>query len=247
VIPLHDDNPTRRQPVMTIALIIACVGVYFVIQPTPFASTLADARFDLRHAAIPVELLHHAPLTACQFAARNCGRGGAATAYAPGKHVYVAIVTSMFLHGSVLHLLGNLLFLWVFGNNVEDRLGRIRYLVFYLAAGIVATVGYTLANPSSATPLLGASGAIAGVMGAYLIWYPRARVLTLISIIPLRVPAWIVLVGWFVLQFFTGPNSSVAWMAHVAGFVFGILVGLVLRQQGPPHSTRPLSAWPPPG
>jgi len=231
---------------MTVALIIACAVVYFVIQPTPFTSTQADALFDLRHAAIPVELLHHSPVTACQFAARNCARAGAATVFAPGKHVYLAIVSSMFLHGSVLHLLGNLLFLWVFGNNVEDRLGRIRYIVFYLAAGIVATVGYTLANPSSATPLLGASGAIAGVMGAYLVWYPRARVLTLISIIPLRIPAWVVLIGWFVLQFFTGPNSSVAWMAHVAGFVFGVLVGLVLRQQAPRHPTPPLSAWPPP-
>ena len=207
MIPLHDDNPTRRKAVMTVALIIACAVVYFVIQPTPFTSTRADALFDLRHAAIPVELLHHSPVTACQFAARNCARAGAATVFAPGKHVYLAIVSSMFLHGSVLHLLGNLLFLWVFGNNVEDRLGRIRYIVFYLAAGIVATVGYTLANPSSATPLLGASGAIAGVMGAYLVWYPRARVLTLISIIPLRIPAWVVLIGWFVLQFFTGPNS----------------------------------------
>ena len=246
MIPLHDDNPTRRQPVMTVALIIACVVVYFVVQPTPFASTRADTLFDFRHAAIPVELLHHSAVTACQIAANACSRPGGGVAVIPGKHVYLAIASSMFLHGSVLHLLGNLLFLWIFGNNVEDRLGRIRYIVFYVAAGIVATVGYTLANPSSATPLLGASGAIAGVMGAYLIWYPRARVLTLISIIPLRVPAWIVLIGWFVLQFFTGPNSSVAWMAHVAGFVFGVLVGLVMRRQAPHHPTPPLSAWPPP-
>jgi membrane associated rhomboid family serine protease len=242
VLPLRDDNPTRRPAVVTIALIVACALVYFFVQPTPTASTREDVRFDLSHAAIPVELHTGHPLTACQVSPGTCGAAGADAPLVPGKNVYLTLAESMFLHGSIVHLLGNVLFLWIFGNNVEDRLGRIRYLLFYLAAGAVAAIGYAVVNWSSASPLLGASGAIAGVMGAYLIWYPKARILTLLSILPLRLPAWVVLAGWFVLQFFTSPTSQVAWVAHVVGFVFGMVVALIVGRRTAPVA----AAWPPP-
>jgi membrane associated rhomboid family serine protease len=148
------------------------------------------------------------------------------------------VLTSLFLHGSWLHLLGNMLFLWVFGNNVEDRFGRLRYLLFYLACGVLATYGFALANPGSTEALIGASGAIAGVLGAYLILYPRARVWSLVPVlffIPLRLPAWLVLGLWFLLQWvFTvgyavSQAGSVAYLAHVLGFVTGVVVGLLVR------------------
>jgi membrane associated rhomboid family serine protease len=139
----------------------------------------------------------------------------------------------MFLHGSLLHIGGNMLFLWIFGNNVEDRFGHIPYLIFYLVAGVVATAVYVLFNPDSTAPLLGASGAIAGVMGAYLVLFPRAPIRTLILIPPIilwpRLPAWALLLFWFGSQFFISPGSGVAWVAHVGGFIFGALVGWAFR------------------
>jgi membrane associated rhomboid family serine protease len=150
----------------------------------------------------------------------------------------LSVLYSMFLHGGWLHLLGNMLFLWVFGNNVEDRLGRIRYLLFYLVCGYAAAYAFALVNPDSTQPLIGASGAIAGVLGAYLVLYPRARVWSLVPFllfIPLRLPAWLVLGLWFLLQwaysagFAVSQAGDVAYLAHVAGFLLGALLALPLR------------------
>jgi membrane associated rhomboid family serine protease len=153
------------------------------------------------------------------------------------KNVWLALVTSIFLHGSILHLAGNMLFLWVFGNNIEDHLGHVAYLVFYLAAGIIATAAHIAVQPDSTLPVVGASGAIAGVMGAYLVWFPRARVTTLIILIIIPIvtsmPAMWLLLLWFVSQFFTAADSSVAWVAHVAGFLLGVLVAALVRTSQP--------------
>jgi membrane associated rhomboid family serine protease len=148
----------------------------------------------------------------------------------------------MFLHSGWLHLLGNMLFLVVFGNNVEDRMRKLPFLLFYLACGYASAYGFALANPHSGTPLIGASGAISGVLGAYLVLYPRARVWSLVPFllfIPLRIPAWLVLGLWFLLQwaYSTGLASdgagSVAYLAHVIGFLAGVLTGLVIRAASP--------------
>ncbi|MFQ5558324.1 MAG: rhomboid family intramembrane serine protease, partial [Acidimicrobiales bacterium] len=140
---------------------------------------------------------------------------------------------SMFMHGSWMHLIGNMWFLWVFGNNIEDHMGALRYLAFYLSAGVVATAAHVLIQVDSTVPLVGASGAIAGVMGAYLVWFPWARVRTLLFlfVVPLwpRVPAAMLLVVWFALQFLTAEGSGVAWVAHVGGFVFGVAIALLAR------------------
>jgi membrane associated rhomboid family serine protease len=140
---------------------------------------------------------------------------------------------SMFLHGSWAHLLGNMLFLWIFGNNVEDRFGKARYAFFYLVCGVAAAGAHIATQASSTNPVIGASGAIAGVMGAYLVMFPHARILTLIVIIFfiqfVYLPAYVVLLGWFVIQFFTNPNTGVAVVAHIGGFIAGAGLALVAR------------------
>jgi membrane associated rhomboid family serine protease len=148
------------------------------------------------------------------------------------KSVYLALLTAMFLHGSTAHLAGNMLFLWVFGNNVEDRLGTLRYLALYLVGGVAATLGYAAVNARAPVPLIGASGAIAAVMGAYLVLFPRGRILTAIATAAFQVvyvPAAVVLVLFFVTQFLT-PDNEVAWEAHVAGMVAGFLGALALSR-----------------
>jgi membrane associated rhomboid family serine protease len=247
VIPLHDDNPTTRRPVVTIVLIALNLFVFALVQPHD--DTSAEAAFTYERAAIPCEISHGAPLTVDEATFGTCGGVGATSREIfPDKNVYLAALVSIFLHGSWLHVLGNMLFLWVFGNNVEDRLGPVGFLIFYLFVGVVATLGHVLADPSATIPVVGASGAIAGVMGAYLVFWPRARVHSLVFVVLIPLPAALVLGIWFVLQFGTDPNSNVAWVAHVAGFVAGVLVALVLRAASGP--LRPIAfpnPPPPPG
>jgi membrane associated rhomboid family serine protease len=252
VLPLSDDNPTSRTAVLTILIIVACTAIYFLWQPSPLHDDGDDISFDIRHAAIPFEVRQRRPLTIAEVDAAygplpvrtTCELTGAETTRAscvPGKNVWLSVLTTMFLHGSLLHLGGNMLFLWVFGNNIEDRLRTFGFAVFYLVGGIVASLAQVLVDPSSPAPVIGASGAIAAVMGAYLIWYPNARVNTLFFlgfIFWFRIRARWLLIAWFVLQFFTGANSDVAWIAHVAGFVFGMAVAAVLRPARPRTGAR---------
>jgi membrane associated rhomboid family serine protease len=240
VIPLHDDNPTRRRSFVTIALIALNLFVFVFAQP--HQDEVAEARFAFEHAAIPCELRQREPLTVAEFQTSDCGLTESQEIF-PDKNVYFSLFASMFLHGSWMHLLGNLLFLWVFGNNVEDRLGPVGFAVFYLFTGAAATVGHVLADPGSTVPVVGASGAIAGVMGAYLVFWPRARVYSLAFFLVVPLPAALLLGLWFLLQFGTDPNSGVAWVAHVTGFVVGVVVALVLRAASGP--LRPI-AWPNP-
>jgi membrane associated rhomboid family serine protease len=246
MLPLRDDNPVRRPPILTWLIIGACLVAYFAWQPTPFSSTTDDIEFDVENAAIPCEVVQGRPITVDEFVvtygprqqADACGVDeGQSGPLVPDKNVWQAVITSLFLHGDLLHIGGNLLFLWIFGNNVEDALGKVGYLVFYLVGGVVATLSHVALNPDSTLVLVGASGSIAAVMGTYLVLFPNARVRTavfllLIMVIDLRAK-W-VLVAWFALQFFTDPNQGVAWAAHVGGFVFGVLVGLAVRSvRGP--------------
>jgi membrane associated rhomboid family serine protease len=252
VIPISDRNPTSRRPIVTIVLIALCAAVYFLAQPSPFTSDKADATFDVQHAAIPYEVTRHRPINVCQAAAVATDAGTAVTPCRsvtgpapryPHKRVWTAVLTSIFLHGSVMHLAFNMLFLWIFGNNIEDRLGPLKFVVFYLVGGIVATLAHIAAAPSDITPVIGASGAIAAVMGAYLIWFPKVRVNTLVFFLIVPIPAWLMLGVWFVTQFFTNPNAGVAWVAHVGGFVFGAIVALVMRKK---HPIAPAPTWPAP-
>jgi membrane associated rhomboid family serine protease len=237
MIPLKDYNPTTRTAWITIALIAINVVVYFFVQPHQGA---VDTEFTYDHAAIPYEVTHDRPLTPEQVCESlhphdpQCLQFSNTRPLFPHKNVYLAILYSMFLHASLLHIGGNMLFLWIFGNNIEDRMGWIGFPLFYLASGLAAAAAHIAGQPSSTVPIVGASGAIAGVMGAYLVLFPNVRIRTLFFfiIILLRdITAKWLLLAWFLLQFFTGPNSGVAWLAHVGGFVFGALVALALRDR----------------
>ncbi|HYA98317.1 MAG TPA: rhomboid family intramembrane serine protease [Methylomirabilota bacterium] len=219
-IPLKDLNPRRTFPLITILLIAANVLVFAYQVSMP---PRAERAFVLAYADVPSRL-----------PAWLSGSAPAAAALTP-------LFTSMFLHAGIVHLLGNMLFLWIFGDNVEDFFGHFGYLVFYFGCGIVASLAHDLSDLSSKVPALGASGAISGVMGAYLVLYPRARVLTLVFIFLVPIPAVVLLGWWFLLQFLGGLNTAgangahaaggVAWWAHVGGFVMGVLVALAFGEK----------------
>jgi membrane associated rhomboid family serine protease len=239
VIPLKDDNPTRRTPVLTIGLIAACV-VVFVYQ-----TTLPD---DLS--------LQGQQAFACEWglvADNTVGTEGvtrdACDAVNERNPGWVGTLSSLFLHGSLLHLAGNMLFLWVFGNNIEDRLGRLRFLPFYLLCGIAAGLAQAYSDPGSTVPLIGASGAISGVLGGYLVLYPRVRVWTVVMplfFLPFRLPAWLWLIIYFGLQFVylggeaTAGGGGVAYLAHIGGFIAGaVTVRMFLVGRADPPPARP--------
>lgn len=233
MLPLKDENPTRRTPFITVTLIAVCVWVFFSWQPMLGGSVEEATIFAFENAAVPCEVVQGRPLTVDQIRTGLCDIGSAtAPAAFPDKSVWLSLFMSMFLHGSLLHLGGNLLFLWIFGNNIEDHLGHVRYLLFYLVGGLVATAAHIVLNLDSTIPVVGASGAIAAVMGAYLVWFPDAPVRTVvffffITLVDIRAK-WL-LGFWFVSQFFTSPQSGVAWAAHVGGFVFGVAVAYLVR------------------
>ncbi|MFQ5722683.1 MAG: rhomboid family intramembrane serine protease, partial [Candidatus Aminicenantales bacterium] len=205
-IPLKDENPTSRFPYVTVLFISLNILIFFYQVLSPQGLHY----FVYKMGAIPYEITH---LKAVPIFPRI---------FPP-----LSLITSMFLHGGFLHLFGNMLYLWIFGNNIEDFLGPIRFVLFYLLSGLGASLTHIIFNPNSQVPMIGASGAIAGVLGAYLILYPRARVLTLvflfffIRIIP--IPAAIILGFWFLLQLLNiGFGGGVAWFAHIGGFLIGI-------------------------
>jgi membrane associated rhomboid family serine protease len=238
LIPLRDANPTRRFPFVTLALIGLNVAAFLLWQEGPFFGqpTQAQARIWVCYGAIPYELSHleHAPAF------------GQVCRDVP---LMLPLLTSMFLHGNFLHIAGNMLFLWVFGNNVEDRMSPAVFLLFYLVAGVAAAYAQVVIAPNDQIPLIGASGAIAGVLGAYIVMFPGARVLTLVMfffITLIELPALVVLGLWFVFQALSGFGSlggpaegGVAFFAHMGGFVFGVLVALLF------YRTRrhPRPAW----
>jgi membrane associated rhomboid family serine protease len=227
VFPIKDNIPTLRFPVVTVTLIAVNVLAYFFWQqgglslgsPTGehYLCNLVD------YAQIPYEITHPGE----QVGAQGCP--------APTAPTWLTLFTSMFMHGGLLHLGGNMLFLWIFGNNVEDSMGPLKFLAFYLVSGLAATALQVAMDPSSTVPSLGASGAIAGVLGGYLLLFPRARVITLIFIIffvtIVELPAIWILGFWFVQQVLfgyfdlgsAGAEGGVAYFAHIGGFVFGLL------------------------
>jgi len=220
MIPLRDANPSHHTPLVTILLIAANLGAFLYELSLPPQGL---EQFVFQFGVIPSRMtafVRHPDI----------GFGDA----------YVPLFTSMFLHGGWLHLIGNMWFLWIFGDNIEDRLGKLRYLLFYLVCGLGAGLAHALFNLGSNIPTIGASGAVAGVLGGYFVLFPTARVLTLVPfffLILAQLPAWLILLYWFVIQFFSGAMTlaagrgelgGVAWWAHVGGFVLGALLVRVL-------------------
>ncbi len=236
MIPLRDDNPTTRTPVVTLAVIAACSAVFL----WQGAGTSALDEVTARLAMVPARVSgeEDVVLRLSHGASRNIAVE-LPPAWVPE---WLTMLTCTFLHGSWLHLLGNLWILWIFGDNVEERFGRLRYLAFYLGCGVLASVTHYFSEPHSPVPTVGASGAIAGVMGAYLLLYPHARVLTLIPLGILLhtavVPAWVFLGLWFALQLLQGlvtlggeAVGGVAWWAHIGGFVAGLAFASVQKRR----------------
>lgn len=210
LLPLKDDNPTSSFPFVTIGLILANGLVFYHQITLDFAESL---RFFSQWGAIPYQITH-----------------GEALHDAPLIPLPLTLFSSMFLHGGFLHLFGNMLYLWIFGNNVEDTLGHFRFFLFYLVCGLFAAAVQVFSDPNATVPMIGASGAIAGILGAYLLLFPGARVLTLFFIIVfvklIRIPAIIILGFWFIIQLLgagsTGTN--VAFFAHIGGFISGLIL-----------------------
>jgi membrane associated rhomboid family serine protease len=261
LLPIRDNIPTRRFPVVTVVLILINVAMFFGFQHAHWSGNgfAVSDKITVEYAYVPYELTH---------SGKECGNravlddgqrvASRSSALCQGKRVsgltdrgpvdgtvtkvlapkdqpsvWLTVLFAMFMHGGLLHIGGNMLFLWIFGNNVEDSMGRAKFVLFYLLGGLAATLLQTVVNPDSAVPNLGASGAIAAVLGGYALLYPRARVATLIFIVffvtVLELPALLVLGGWFVLQLLSagaasgGDVGGVAYFAHIGGFLFGLL------------------------
>ena len=233
MIPLQDDNPTELTPLVTITFIGICVlaFLYQASLPPPHAETLV-----FQYGAIPALLF---------------GRADLPPAIDVGIPAYATLLTSMFMHGGWMHLIGNMLYLWIFGNNVEDVMGHARFVVFYVACGILAALCHALTDPTSTIPMVCASGAISGVLGAYILLFPRAHVLVFMpGIGMMRVAAGVVLGLWFVMQLLSGGMSigssggGVAFFAHIGGFVAGmVLIGVFKRPDVPFFSPPRHSRW----
>lgn len=220
--PIKDYNPTKKTAYITIILIIINVVVFFyqsALSEKPFRLHIAES------AMVPYEVTHFKNVSV----PIGQDRWGRTFILKRDISPFVSILTSIFMHGSLMHLLGNMLFLWIFGNNIEDYLGKIRFIFFYLACGIGASLIHILFHFNSTVPVIGASGAVSGVMGAYLILYPYAKVRTLLFILIfitfVDIPAFVFLIVWFIFQLlYAGSGSGIAWMAHVGGFIIGIIL-----------------------
>lgn len=215
-IPLKDENPTQRFPVVTVILISLniLIFLYQIFSPQGLQY------FVYRMGAIPYEITHFTTI-----------------AHLPRIFPPLTLLTSLFLHGSFLHLFGNMLYLWIFGNNIEDFLGPVRFILFYLLSGLGASLIHIVFHPSSTIPMIGASGAIAGILGAYFLLYPAARVITLVFVWILPVPAFFILGIWFIAQVMNiGIGGGVAWFAHIGGFLIGVaLIRIYLKRRRVPR------------
>lgn len=230
--PYRDENQAQRASIITWMIIALNILVWIFVQGA--GSSLALAKSVCELGLIPGELtLSLPPGTAFPMGE------GIACATDPGRQIS-HVITSMFLHGSWMHILGNMWFLWIFGNNIEDSMGRGRFVVFYLLCGLFAALAQVIPHPASIVPMVGASGAISGIMGAYLVLFPRVRVFTLVPLgfflTTIALPAWVMLIYWMVIQFFGGLQSigaagGVAFWAHIGGFVAGMaLIKLFSRR-----------------
>ena len=239
MIPYRDENETQRRAVITGAIISLNIFTWLIVQGAGSDFALAKSVCEL--GLIPGELTASLPV-----GTRFRMGPGLVCLTDPGRQVS-HLLTSMFLHGSWMHLLGNMWFLWIFGNNIEDSMGRLRFVAFYLITGLAAAFGQVVTNPNSVVPMVGASGAISGVMGAYLILYPRVKVYVLVPIFifftSIALPAWMMLGYWFLIQLvsglFTGDDmGGVAFWAHIGGFVAGVVLIKLFARDDYIHAHR---------
>ena len=263
MLPLKDNIPTEGFPFVTVAIILINVVMFFGFQGAAWdgGGFAVDTENVVEYAEIPYEITN--PGENCEGVNLGTSQEDIVCEGQPGVEgeagdqpsTWLTLLTSMFMHGGLLHIAGNMLFLWIFGNNIEDSMGRVKFIAFYLLGGLAATAAQVVSDPSSDTPTLGASGAVAAVLGAYALLYPRARVVTLLFIIifitVVELPAALVLFGWAVLQVLSasseaaiGGEGGVAYWAHIGGFVFGLaLIKLFATKRRDDYVEPPLPVY----
>ena len=229
MIPISDINPARNVPVVSRIFIIISSLTFLFLQPKNNIDLL---NYFYKYAAIPCELINNLPISANQFYNNNCSLEPDIVIF-PDKNILLSIIVSLFLHANFLHILGNLWSFWIFGNNVEDKLGKIRFILFLIVSGVISIVGHSLLNFGNLNPIVGASGIVSALMGAYLYLFPNAKLLVLVPFgvfFPTTIKAKFFMIFWLISQFLIAIQSNnISWEAHLSGFIFGYLVLKLFR------------------
>tara|TARA_B000000532_G_scaffold169149_1_gene136774 strand:+ start:630 stop:1349 length:720 start_codon:yes stop_codon:yes gene_type:complete len=224
VIPISDINPARNVPVVSRIFIIISSLTFLFLQPKNNIDLL---NYFYKYAAIPCELINNLPISANQFYNNNCSLEPDIVIF-PDKNILLSIIVSLFLHANFLHILGNLWSFWIFGNNVEDKLGKIRFILFLIVSGVISIVGHSFLNVGNLNPIVGASGIVSALMGAYLYLFPNAKLLVLVPFgvfFPTTIKAKYFMIFWLISQFIIAIQSNnISWEAHISGFLFGYLL-----------------------
>ena len=224
MIPISDINPARNVPVVSRIFIILSSLTFLFLQPKNNIDLL---NYFYKYAAIPCELINNLPISANQFYNNNCSLEPDIVIF-PDKNILLSIIVSLFLHANFLHILGNLWSFWIFGNNVEDKLGKIRFILFLIVSGVISIVGHSFLNVGNLNPIVGASGIVSALMGAYLYLFPNAKLLVLVPFgvfFPTTIKAKYFMIFWLISQFIIAiQNNNISWEAHISGFLFGYLL-----------------------
>ena len=224
VIPISDINPARNTPIISRIFMFATVGVFLIIQPK---NQIELFNFFYQYSAIPCELVNFSPISESQFYNNDCFNNQSSSIF-PEKNLLLSVIYANFFHANFIHILGNLWSFWIFGNNVEDKLGKFRFIIFLIFIGIISISVHTYLNQDSLIPIVGASGIVSGLMGAYVFMFPNARLLVLVPfgfLFPTTIKAKFFMVFWFLSQILISiSDQNISWEAHVGGFVFGYLL-----------------------
>ena len=224
VIPISDINPARNTPVISRIFMFTTVGVFLLIQPK---NQIELFNFFYQYSAIPCELVNYSPISESQFYNNDCFNNQSSSIF-PEKNLLLSVISANFFHANFIHILGNLWSFWIFGNNVEDKLGKFRFIIFLICIGIISISVHTYLNQDSLIPIVGASGIVSGLMGAYVFMFPNARLLVLVPfgfLFPTTIKAKFFMVFWFLSQILISiSDQNISWEAHVGGFVFGYLL-----------------------
>lgn len=224
VIPISDINPARNTPVISRIFMFATVGVFLIIQPK---NQIELFNFFYQYSAIPCELVNFSPISESQYYNNDCFNNQTSSIF-PEKNLFLSIISANFFHANFIHILGNLWSFWIFGNNVEDKLGKSRFIIFLIFIGIISISVHTYLNQDSLIPIVGASGIVSGLMGAYVFMFPNARLLVLVPfgfLFPTTIKAKFFMIFWFMSQILISiSDQNISWEAHVGGFAFGYLL-----------------------
>lgn len=224
MIPISDINPARNTPVISRIFMFVTVGVFILIQPK---NQIELFNFFYQYSAIPCELVKFSPISEGQFYNNNCFYTQTNSIF-PNKNIILSMVFANFFHANFIHILGNLWSFWIFGNNVEDKLGKSKFTIFLIFIGIISIGVHTFLNQESLTPIVGASGIVSGLMGAYVFMFPNARLLVLVPfgfLFPTTIKAKFFMIFWFISQIFIAiGDQNISWEAHIGGFIFGYLL-----------------------